>query len=103
MKFQVTNTINDSVETFNTMNGVNEHIASEIKWFNSLSENENNNGYDESDFIIEEQYFVICDKTDNSGKPYISDDGSNTGDICSARKYDTEIKALKVVKNNKWN
>ena len=51
---QVTNTIDNSVENFNTMEEVNEHIEREIKWFNSPKENENNNGYSKDDFIITE-------------------------------------------------
>ena len=51
---QVINTIDNSVENFNTMEGVNEHIEREIKWFNSPKENENNSGYSKDDFIITE-------------------------------------------------
>jgi len=53
-QFEVRNTINNDVQIFNTMDEVNEHIASEIKWFNSPEENENNSGYDSSDFVVNE-------------------------------------------------
>jgi hypothetical protein len=51
---KVTNTIDSSEEFFNTMQEANEHILEEIEWFNSENENKNGNGYDDSDFIIEE-------------------------------------------------
>ena len=54
MKIQVTNTIDNTKETFDNLELANEHIKREIKWFNSPNENKNNNGYDESDFIIDE-------------------------------------------------
>ena len=41
--------------------------------------------------------FVICDKTENSGKPYISEDLSNTGDINSAWQFETKEAAEKVI------
>ena len=50
----VKNTIDNSVENFNTMEEVNEYIEREIKWFKSPKENENNNGYSKDDFIIKE-------------------------------------------------
>lgn len=50
----VKNTINGEISTFETMEEAKDFIASEIKWFNSPSENANGNGYDESDFLIEE-------------------------------------------------
>jgi hypothetical protein len=46
--------------------------------------------------------FVICDKTENSGKPYISDDLSNTGDYNSAWQFDTKEAAEKVIFNSDW-
>lgn len=52
--FTVTTTMTGEVSKFETMEEVNAHIASEIKWFNSPNENEKGNGYDESDFIVEE-------------------------------------------------
>lgn len=54
MKTQVTNTIDNSVETFNSIEEANIYIKGEIEWFNSPNENKNGNGYDESDFLIEE-------------------------------------------------
>ena len=41
--------------------------------------------------------FVICDKTENSGKPYITEDLSNTGDINSAWQFETKEAAEKVI------
>ena len=41
--------------------------------------------------------FVICDKTENNGKPYISEDFSNTGDINSAWQFDTIEDAKKII------
>jgi hypothetical protein len=46
--------------------------------------------------------FVICDKTENSGKPYIAEDLSNTGDINSAWQFDTEKDAQKVIDISRW-
>lgn len=54
MKIQVTNTINGEITIFENLDLAKEFIKSEIKWFNSPKENENNNGYDDSDFIIDE-------------------------------------------------
>lgn len=53
MKIQVTNTIDNSVEVFSSIQDVNNYIINEIHWFNSINENKNGNGYDESDFLIE--------------------------------------------------
>lgn len=44
--------------------------------------------------------FVICDKTENSGKPYISEDLSNTGDINSAWQFETKEAAEKVISDS---
>ena len=46
--------------------------------------------------------FVICDKTENSGKPYIAQDLSNTGDINSAWQFDTKEDAQKVIDSSNW-
>ena len=46
--------------------------------------------------------FVICDSTDNSFKPYISEDLSNTGDSSSAWKFDTIAEAQKTIDNAGW-
>ena len=51
--YKVTTIIDGSIEQFNAMEEVNDHIKSQIKWFNSPSENEKNNGYTVDDFIIE--------------------------------------------------
>jgi len=50
---KVTNTINNEVTVFETMEMVNDHIKSEIEWFNSPNENKNGNGYDSDDFIVD--------------------------------------------------
>jgi hypothetical protein len=54
MKTKVTNTINGDFQVFENSQSANQHIQSEIVWFNSPNENKNGNGYDESDFIVEE-------------------------------------------------
>jgi len=46
--------------------------------------------------------FVICDKTENSGRPYISEDLSNTGDINSAWQFETKEAAEKVITDSNW-
>ena len=46
--------------------------------------------------------FVICDKRENSGKPYIAEDLSNTGDINSAWQFDTKEHAEKVISDSGW-
>ena len=102
MKTKVTNTINGEVSTFETKELANEFVKSEIHWFNSPGENERNDGYNADDFIIEVVKWVICDKTDNSNKPYISEDYSNTGDIDSAKEYDSQELAEQAIINNEW-
>jgi len=102
METRVTNTINGDVQVFENAEMAQQHVASEIKWFNSPGENERNDGYDNSDFIVEEVRFVICDNTQNSGKPYISDDLSNTGDCESAWIFKTQEDAQKVIDSSNW-
>lgn len=46
--------------------------------------------------------FLICDKTQNSFKPYISECGSNTGDPETAMKFKTKKQAEKYIKENNW-
>lgn len=46
--------------------------------------------------------FVICDKTENSGKPYIAEDLSNTGDIDTAWQFETKEDAENVINNSGW-
>lgn len=46
--------------------------------------------------------YVICDKTDNNGTPYIAEDLSNTGDVESAWIFDTEEQAQEVIDNANW-
>lgn len=43
----------NEVSNFNTIEEVRTHIKREITWFNSPAENKNGTGYDETDFIIE--------------------------------------------------
>lgn len=52
MKFEVITIMSSEKEVFDTLEEVNEHIANEITWWNSPSENEKNNGYTFDDFII---------------------------------------------------
>lgn len=58
MKTRVINTINGEVQFFNNLKSAQNHVQSEIKWFNSPNENKNGNGYDESDFIVEQVRFI---------------------------------------------
>jgi hypothetical protein len=95
MKTRVTNTINGEVQLFKNSELANDYVISEIKWFNSSNENKNRNGYDKTDFIIEQVRYVICDKTENTDKPYISEDLSNTGDYDSAWIFLTEKESQK--------
>lgn len=46
--------------------------------------------------------FVICDKTENSGKHYIAEDLSNTGDYNSAWQFETKEAAEKVIADSDW-
>lgn len=102
MKTRVINTINGDVQLFDNLELANEHIKTEIIWFNSPNENKNGNGYDESDFIIEQVRYVICDETENIGKPYIAEDLSNTGDYESAWIFNTHEDAQKVINDSNW-
>lgn len=102
MKTRVTNTINGDVQVFDNLELANAHVQSEITWFNSPNENKNGNGYDESDFIVEQVKYVICDKTQNTSKPYIAEDLSNTGDCNSAWIFKTKEEAQKVIDNSNW-
>jgi hypothetical protein len=99
---RVTNTINSEVRVFENMELVKDHIKSEIEWFNSPNENKNGNGYDSDDFLIDTLQYVICDKTENTGKPYISKDLSNTGEINSAWEFETKEAAEKVISDSNW-
>ena len=103
MKTKVINTINGDVNVFDTIELANAHVKSEILWFNSPNENKNGNGYNEDDFIVESVKFVICDFTENSGKPYIAENLSNTGDCNSAWIFDSEENAQNVILANNWN
>jgi len=51
---------------------------------------------------VDNIFYVIYDNTANTGKPYISDDGSNTGDETSARQFTTEKEAQEVIDNSEW-
>jgi hypothetical protein len=102
MKTRVTNTINGDVQVFDNLELANAHVKSEITWFNSPNENKNGNGYDESDFIVEQVRYVICDKTANTGKPYIAEDLTNTGDYDSAWIFNSKEEADKVIEASNW-
>lgn len=52
MKFEVITTMSSEKRRFGTLGEVNEYITKEIRWWNSPSENRNNNGYTFDDFII---------------------------------------------------
>ena len=51
----------------------------------------------ELDRESEKERYVIFDKTANTGKPYIADDFSNTGDITSAWIFNSESEAQKII------
>ena len=102
MKTRVTNKINGDVQVFDNIELANTHIQSEIKWFNSPNENKNGNGYNEDDFIVDPVKYVICDKTANTGKPYIAEDLSNTGDYDSAWQFDKKEDAQSIIDSNAW-
>lgn len=46
--------------------------------------------------------FVIIDTTENTGKPYISEDLSNTGTIEGAWQFDSEKSAQEVIDASNW-
>lgn len=52
--------------------------------------------------IDKKEIYVICDHTQNSGKPYIDDYGNNTGTIEGALKFDTLEEAESYIVNNGW-
>ena len=47
-------------------------------------------------------YYLIADQTSNSGKEYISDDHSNTGDETSAKLFKTEEEAKAYITEQNW-
>lgn len=100
--YKVINTINSDVQEFEKMELVKAHIASEIKWFNSPSENENNNGYDESDFIVEEVKFVIADETSEGVKYYNEHESRFGGDLSTATTFDTKELADAFILASEW-
>lgn len=102
MKIKVTNTINGDIQIFENAELANEHIQSEITWFNSPNENKNGNGYDESDFLVDEVKYVIYDSSENTGKPYIAEDLTNTDDCNSAWIFNTQEEAQKVIEKANW-
>jgi len=57
--YQVRNTINDELSFFDTLEQAQDFVKSEIKWWSSKRELETNTGYDESDFIIDENFTEI--------------------------------------------
>lgn len=46
--------------------------------------------------------YVICDSTENTGKPYIAEDLSNTGTIEGAWQFETEKAAQDVIDASGW-
>jgi len=46
--------------------------------------------------------FVIADKTENTGKPYIAEDLSNIGDITTAWHFSSEEEAQAVIDSSGW-
>lgn len=107
MEFKVKNTIDNSIEFFQTMDEVNEYIQSEIKWFNSPGENERGDGYDESDFIITEsvQKWTVMDTKKNTVKDYINQDGDNV-EFDNRCLFDTKEEAIEFANSidtdSKW-
>ena len=51
-------------------------------------------------------FWVIIDDTENTGKPFIADDGENTGDLSSAKLFTLKSKADRWMKSfsdwKKW-
>ena len=47
-------------------------------------------------------YFLIADSTSNTGKEYISEDHSNTGDQTSAKLFKTEEDAKDHINSQDW-
>jgi len=101
----VTNTINNEVRVFETMEMVNDHIKSEIEWFNSPNENKNGNGYDSDDFLVDTLQYVIFDNSAN-GSAYVCESGRNTECAEDAWVFETEKDAQSVIDNtgdwSKW-
>jgi len=102
---KVRNTINNEVRLFETMEMVNDHIKSEIEYFNSPNENKNGNGYDSDDFLVDEVRYVIFDNTAN-GNTYVTESGKNTECAEDAWIFETEKDAQSVIDNTgdwvKW-
>lgn len=101
--FKVINTINSDVQEFATMEEVNSHIASEIKWFNSENENKNGNGYDESDFIVDTVKFVIADDASRGTIYYNEHETTFGGDISTATTFETQQLAQDFINASGWN
>lgn len=56
----------------------------------------------QNDLVEWDKKYVICDKSENGGKPYIAVDLSNTGDSESAWQFDSEEEAQEVIDNAQW-
>jgi hypothetical protein len=54
MKYKVTTIATGEVDVCDSMEQVNDHIDSQIRWFNSPEENEAGRGYTKDDFKVEE-------------------------------------------------
>lgn len=100
MKYKVKNTIDNSVEFFETRKEVDEFIQGEIKWYSSENELKNGNGYDESDFPVFEavEKYIICDNTSNTGANYIDSNGGNVNLEENAAIFNSKIDAEKFMK-----
>ena len=53
-------------------------------------------------FILCKKEFIIYDNSDNSSKPYIGIQDNNTGDIDTAKVFDSEDEAEDYIKFNNW-
>jgi hypothetical protein len=46
--------------------------------------------------------YIICDKTENTGQPYIGENGENCSLEENAVKYEYEQIAREVIEKNNW-
>ena len=91
MKTKVINTENgEFINDFATLELANEFIASEKLEDAKL------------EYIAVPVQYVICDNTENTGKPYIAEDLSNTGTSEGAWIFNTEKEAQNQINNAGW-
>jgi len=88
--YKVTNTIDNTKESFETLELAQEHIQTELNWFNT---NEKTIPYTDEDFSIEKRQFIIFDFTCNTGKNYIAENASNVSDPLNAIMFDEREQA----------